>query len=131
MKELKELENSAVTYHRLIVDGLRYFNKDISEIERMDMKEYSLYMEASALQRQDARLQMHEQAFIHQQAKATKKSGQSLYKKFNEFYGKDHEKNIRKIERNFFPEKFATEDNARKERAQKFTVEDFKFLGNK
>lgn len=115
-----------------MVDGLRYFNSFmIGDIERLDMQEYYMYMEASQLRQEDERLKMHEQAFINQQAKATKSSGKPVYQKFDEFYGKSHIKNIRKIERVFFPEKFAAEDKAKIERGQQFTRDDFKFLSGK
>lgn len=124
------MENSAVTYHKLIVDGLRYFyGKDLQDIERMDIVEYRLYMEVAQLKQEDERLRMNEQAFINQQAKATKKSGASYYKNFDEFYGKTNKKNIRSIEREFFPEKFAVEDKARLERGKQFNQADFDFLG--
>lgn len=95
----------------------------------MDIYTYNLYMEAGKLAEEDKRLFAHEQAFINQQAKATKKNGSSYYKNFEEFYGKTNKQNIRKIERTFFPEKFADEDRARIERGKQFSNEDFKFLG--
>lgn len=126
------MESSAVTYHRLVVDGLRYFNSfRIDDIERLDMQEYYMYMEASQLRQEDERLKMHEQAFVNQQAKATKSGGKPVYQKFDDFYGKSHTKNIRKIERVFFPEKFAAEDKAKIERGQQFTRDDFNFLSGK
>jgi len=126
------LESSAVTYHRLVVDGLRYFNSlKIDDIERLDMQEYYMYMEASQLRQEDERLKMHEQAFINQQAKSQKRNGSPVYQKFDDFYGKSHIKNTRKIERVFFPEKFAVEDKAKLERGQQFTRDDFKFLSGK
>lgn len=126
------MESSAVTYHRLVVDGLRYFNSlKIDEIERLDMQEYYIYMEASQLIQEDERLKMHEQAFINQQAKSQKRNGSPVYQKFDDFYGKSHIKNIRKIERVFFPEKFAAEDKAKIERGQQFTRDDFEFLSGK
>lgn len=126
------MESSAVTYHRLLVDGLRYFNSfRIDDIERLDMQEYYIYMEASQLRQEDERLKMHEQAFINQQSKAQKRNGSPVYQKFDDFYGKSHIKNIRKIERVFFPEKFAVEDKEKIERGQQFTRDDFKFLSGK
>jgi len=126
------LESSAVTYHRLVVDGLRYFNSlRIEDVERLDMQEYYMYMEASQLRQEDERLKMHEQAFINQQAKSQKRNGSPVYQKFDDFYGKSHIKNTRKIERVFFPEKFAVEDKAKLERGQQFTRDDFKFLSGK
>lgn len=86
-------------------------------------------MEVSQLKQEDERLRMNEQAFINQQAKATKKNGEPYHKNFEEFYGKQNKKNIRSIERVFFPEKFAAEDKARIERGQQFTAKDFEFLG--
>ena len=126
------MESSAVTYHRLVVDGLRYFNSfRIDDIERLDMQEYYIYMEASQLRQEDDRLKMHEQAFINQQAKSQKRNGSPVYQKFDDFYGKSHIKNTRKIERVFFPEKFAVEDKAKLERGQQFTRDDFEFLSGK
>lgn len=126
------MESSAVTYHRLVVDGLRYFNRlRIDDIERLDMQEYYMYMEASQLRQEDERLKMHEQAFINQQAKSQKRNGSPVYQKFDDFYGKSHIKNTRKIERVFFPEKFAVEDKAKLERGQQFTRDDFEFLSGK
>ena len=126
------MESSAVTYHRLVVDGLRYFNSlKIDDIERLDMQEYYMYMEVSQLIQEDERLKMHEQAFINQQAKSQKRNGSPVYQKFDDFYGKSHIKNTRKIERVFFPEKFAVEDKAKLERGQQFTRDDFKFLSGK
>lgn len=115
-----------------MVDGLRYFNNfRIEDIERLDMQEYYMYMEASQLKQEDERLKMHRQAFVNQQAKSTKSGGKPVYQKFDDFYGKSHTKNIRKIERVFFPEKFAAEDKAKIERGQQFTRDDFKFLSGK
>lgn len=115
-----------------MVDGLRYFNSlKIDDIERLDMQEYYMYMEASQLRQEDERLKMHEQAFINQQAKSQKRNGSPVYQKFDDFYGKSHIKNTRKIERVFFPEKFAAEDKAKIERGQQFTRDDFKFLSGK
>ena len=115
-----------------MVDGLRYFNSlKIDDIERLDMQEYYTYMEASQLRQEDERLKMHEQAFINQQAKSQKRNGSPVYQKFDDFYGKSHIKNTRKIERVFFPEKFAVEDKAKLERGQQFTRDDFKFLSGK
>ena len=126
------MESSAVTYHRLLVDGLRYFNNfRIEDIELLDMQEYYMYMEASQLKQEDERLKMHEQAFVNQQAKATKRDGKPVHQKFDDFYGKSHTKNIRKIERVFFPEKFAAEDKERHERGSQFTSSDFDFLNGK
>lgn len=88
-------------------------------------------MEASQLRQEDERLKMHEQAFVNQQAKSQKRNGSPVYQKFDSFYGKSHTKNIRKIERVFFPEKFAAEDKAKIERGQQFTRDDFKFLSGK
>lgn len=86
-------------------------------------------MEVSQLKQEDERLKMNEQAFINQQAKATKKSGASYYKNFEDFYGKTNKKNIRSIEREFFSEKFAVEDQARLDRGKQFSQADFDFLG--
>ena len=66
-----------------------------------------------------------------QQLKLQKRNGSPVYQKFDDFYGKSHIKNIRKIERVFFPEKFAAEDKAKIERGQQFTRDDFKFLSGK
>lgn len=123
------MENSAVTYHRLIVDGLRYFNRiSIEDIERMDIVTYNLYMEAAQLALEDRRYEINMQSFANQQAKATKKSGDPYYKDFEMFYGKTNKKNIRSIEKRYFPEKFAAETAERLERAKQFTQSDFELL---
>lgn len=96
----------------------------------MDINEYNLYMEAAQLAMEDERLKIHEQAFASQQAKATKKSGESFYRNFEEFYGKYNKKNVRSIEKRYFPEKFAAEKAEREERVKQFTQSDLDFLKN-
>lgn len=94
----------------------------------MSLDEYKLQMEAAQLRMEDERLSIHEQAFIHQQAKATDKSGKTQYKNFDEFYGKTNKRNIKKIEKQFYPKKFAAEIAERNELKKQFSKADFELL---
>lgn len=61
----------------------------------MSFYEYSLKMEAFALERVDNNRDIHFQSWLNQQIKATKKDGRPHYKKFDDFY--NYEKELRKV----------------------------------
>lgn len=95
----------------------------------MTMSEYEIYMEASELRKEDARLNVHEQAWAHQIAKATKgKGGSPMYDKFGKFYGNAYEKSIKRIQKHYEPDKFAAEVEKSNERASKYDKRDLNIL---
>lgn len=65
----------------------------------MTLYEYSMYMEASELKMNDRRLELHEQAWAHQAAKATKggKNPKPVYPTFDRFYYSTYQKNEKQI----------------------------------
>lgn len=76
----------------------RYLDfKSLAEVDRLTIPEYTLLMEAVRLRQVDMDYRNHLQAWLTFAAKATKKSGKPVYKKFDKFY--DYEKEIKKIKR--------------------------------
>ncbi|WP_105121761.1 hypothetical protein [Streptococcus suis] len=67
-------------------------------IGRLTLYEYDLLMTGKALQSIDTMHNLHQQAWLNRQVKATKKRGKNevyVFKKFEDFF--DHEKAIEKI----------------------------------
>ncbi|MBM7542356.1 hypothetical protein [Amphibacillus cookii] len=66
----------------------------------MTLYEYKMRMRAFRLQRIDDEYDMHLQAWLHQQVKATKEKGKRqvpVFQSFKQFY--DYDKRIKEIER--------------------------------
>lgn len=66
--------------------------KSYEEVGRLYLREYQLLMKAYALKRLDEEHAIHRQAWINQQAKATKQQGKKTvpyYRNFKQFFDYD------------------------------------------
>lgn len=68
----------------------------MQDVKTLTLYEYEARMYAFRLQQVDKQHDMHLQAWIHNQAKATKKNGKPAYSKFTDFF--DYEKEIKRID---------------------------------
>lgn len=68
----------------------------MEQVDRMEIPEYELLMQAMELRQVDEEYRTHEQAFLTVAARATKgKKGTPVYKRFKDFF--DYEEAIRKV----------------------------------
>lgn len=68
----------------------------MEQVDRMEIPEYELLMQAKELRQVDEEYRTHEQAFLTVAARATKgKKGTPVYKRFKDFF--DYEEAIRKV----------------------------------
>lgn len=68
----------------------------MEQVDRMDIPEYELLMQAMELRQVDEEYRTHEQAFLTVAARATKgKKGTPVYKRFKDFF--DYDGAIRKV----------------------------------
>lgn len=82
----------------MLVEALRFFNaKSLEEAKDMTLAEYQIYSEVYQLKQLDRQRDIYEQAWANQAAKATKKSGKPYYRKFDDFFGNEYDKQVRKV----------------------------------
>ena len=68
----------------------------LEQVERLTFREYRLLMKANALKRVDREREIYLQAWVNQQAKATKNKGKSPYfRSFKDFF--DYEKRLKEV----------------------------------
>ena len=68
----------------------------MEQVDRLDIPEYELLMQAMEMRQVDEEYRTHEQAFLTVAARATKgKKGTPVYKRFKDFF--DYDGAIRKV----------------------------------
>ncbi|MGN7284341.1 hypothetical protein ACTHP3_05235 [Shouchella rhizosphaerae] len=98
-KSDEKIMTSEDTYNEIIINCFRYLGiNSLYEAEILTLKEYQVRMKAYQLKRVDKEFEMHHQAWINNQVKATKEVGKKpvpIYKTFKEFY--DYEAQVKEI----------------------------------
>jgi len=81
------------------LNAFRYLDfKRIEDVNDVTLNEYQLLMKAYALKQVDKQYEMHMQAWVNQQAKATKQKGKKTvpyFKDFKQFF--DYEAQVEQI----------------------------------
>ena len=81
----------------MALNCFRYLDfKSFAEVDRLTLPEYLLLMKSVRYKQVDTERNLHLQAWLTFAAKATKKKGQPVYKKFEKFY--DYNARLREIE---------------------------------
>ncbi|EAC2245319.1 hypothetical protein DYU02_02235 [Listeria monocytogenes] len=87
----KGAASSKDTYQRILLDGLRYFDMELRDIENMTLSEYQLRIKAYRLKDLDRMKDLHLAAWLNHQAGATNKKGKPFYKEFKDFFNFEEE----------------------------------------
>ena len=81
----------------MALNCFRYLDfKSFAEVDRITLPEYLLLMKAMRYKQIDRERELYLQAWLTFAAKATKKKGQPVYKKFEKFY--DYEARLKEVE---------------------------------